>query len=117
MMGGCDCAGDGVSFAAEVEPVLVDSCTSMGCHGFPISAAGLDLRLGQAYGNLVNVPSSQCNNRMLVTPGQPGASYLMDKLQGLNLCFGSQMPKASPPLSAGELAAISEWICRGALDD
>jgi hypothetical protein len=117
VMGGCDCPGDGVSFAAEVEPVLVNACTGMGCHGFPASAAGLDLRLGNAYGNLVGIPSSQCNDRMLVAPGQPGASYLMDKLQGINLCFGTKMPKAAPALSAAQIAAISEWICRGAADN
>jgi hypothetical protein len=117
VMGGCDCAGDGVSFTAEVEPVLVDGCAGVGCHGFPVSAAGLDLRLGQAYANLVGVPSTQCDDRLLVAPGQPGASYLMDKLQGINLCFGTQMPKADQPLSASDLAAISEWICRGAMDN
>jgi hypothetical protein len=117
VMGGCDCPGDGISFVAEIEPVLVDTCTGVGCHGFPISAAGLDLRLGNAYANLVNVPSSQCNNRLLVAPGQPNASYLMDKLQGVNLCFGTSMPKAAPSLSAAQLAAISEWICRGAEDN
>jgi hypothetical protein len=117
VMGGCDCPGDGVSFAAEVEPLLVDACAGMGCHGFPASAAGLDLRLGNAHGNLVGVPSSQCNDRLLVAPGQPGASYLMDKLHGINLCFGTKMPKGAPSLSAAQIAAISEWICRGAADD
>jgi hypothetical protein len=115
--GGCDCAGDGISFVAEVEPILVDECTGMGCHGFPVSAAGLDLRAGNAHGNLVNVPSSQCNDRMLVAPGQPEASYLMDKVLGVNLCFGSKMPKAGSGLTAAQLAAISEWICRGAAND
>jgi hypothetical protein len=117
VMGGCDCPGDGVSFAAEVEPVLVDACAGMGCHGFPASAAGLDLRLGNAHGNLVGIPSSQCNDRLLVASGQPGASYLMDKLQGINLCFGTKMPKGAPSLSAAQIAAISEWICRGAADN
>jgi hypothetical protein len=117
VLGGCDCAGDGISFVDEVEPVLVDACTGVGCHGFPVSAAGLDLRAGNVHGNLVGVSSSQCNDRLLVAPGQPEASYLMDKLQGVNLCFGTQMPKAAPALSAAELAAISEWICRGAADD
>lgn len=38
----------------------------------------------------------------------------MDKLLSANLCFGSKMPKAAPALDAAEIAAISEWICRGA---
>ena len=116
-MGGCDCPGDGVSFAAEVEPALVSSCTGAGCHGFPAPAAGLDLRAGFSYAALVGVASTQCNNRDRVAPGQPGNSYLMDKLLGINLCFGTQMPKVGGPLPASDLAAISEWICRGAVNN
>ena len=115
--GGCGCPGDGVSFAAEVEPVLADRCAGMGCHSFPVAAAGLDLTAGNAYAELVDVPSSQCNMRMRVAPGQPGASYLLDKLQGINLCFGTKMPKTGGSLSPAEIAAISEWICRGAADN
>jgi hypothetical protein len=111
--GGCGCPGDGVSFVDEVEPLLVDSCAGMGCHSFPAPSAGLDLRVGNAYAELVNVPSSQCNNRMRVAPGQPANSYLIDKLQGVNLCFGGKMPKGGT-LTDAEIAMISEWICRGA---
>lgn len=115
--GGCGCPGDGVSFAAEVEPLLADECTGGGCHGSPVPSAGLDLRAGFAYDDLVGVASSQCDDRLRVAPGQPGASYLMDKLLGVNLCFGTKMPKAGPGLSAEQIATVSEWICRGAMND
>ncbi|MFO7562492.1 MAG: hypothetical protein R6X02_07600 [Enhygromyxa sp.] len=115
--GSCGCPGDGVSFSAQVEPLLVGGCTGAGCHGFPAPAAGLDLRAGFAYADLVGVPSSQCDDRLLVAPGQPGASYLIDKLLGVDMCFGTKMPKAAPAFSAEQIAMISEWICRGALDD
>jgi hypothetical protein len=114
---GCECPGDGISFAAEVEPIFGDQCTGMGCHSFPAPAAFLDLSPGAAYDSLVSVASTQCADRLLVAPSQPGASYLMDKITGTNLCFGTQMPKAGAPLSAEETAAISEWICRGAQDN
>jgi hypothetical protein len=112
-MGGCGCPGDGVSFVDEVEPLLVDSCAGMGCHGAQ-AAAGLDLRVGNTYAELVSVPSSQCNNRLRVAPGQPANSYLMDKLLGVNLCFGTKMPKGGSSLSDAQIAMVSEWICRGA---
>jgi hypothetical protein len=115
VMGSCGCPGDGVSFAAEVEPLLVAQCTGAGCHGFPNPAAGLDLRAGFAYDDLVGVASSQCNDRLRVAPGQPASSYLLDKLTGVNLCFGTKMPKAGPGFSAEQIATISEWICRGAM--
>ena len=114
--GSCGCPGDGVSFAAEVEPVLADSCAGMGCHKPPVLAAGLDLSAGHAYADLVGVSSSQCNMRLRVAPGQPDASYLLDKIVGINLCKGTKMPK-SGSLSPAEIAAISEWICRGAPDN
>ena len=116
-MGSCGCPGDGVSFVDEVEPMLADACTGLGCHSGPAPASGLDLSPGQVHANLVGVPSTQCADRMLVEPGQPGASYLMDKVLGVNLCFGTKMPKAAPDLTDAEIATLSEWICRGALAD
>lgn len=115
-MGGCGCPGNGISFAGEVEP-LFGGCDGAGCHGFPAPAAGLDLRPGMVYSSLVGVPSSQCANRLLVSPGQPGVSYLMDKLQGTNLCLGTKMPKLGQDFTAQQLDAVSEWICRGAADN
>jgi hypothetical protein len=118
MAGACDCPGDGVSFAADVQPIFTANCTGIGCHRPPTTSANLDLTSANAYAELVNVASSQCGNATkLVQPGQPGASYLMNKIQGVGLCFGTQMPKAGPALSAGEIATISEWICRGAAND
>jgi hypothetical protein len=73
--GSCGCPGDGVSFAGEVEPLLASECTGGGCHDFPALAADLDLRAGFAYGDLVEVPSSQCDERLRVAPGQPSESY------------------------------------------
>jgi hypothetical protein len=116
VMGGCDCPGNGVAFAADVEP-LFGGCDNAGCHGFPVPAAGLDLRPGQLHASTVGVPSSQCVDRLLVSPGQAGASYLLDKLQGSNLCSGTKMPKAGPGLTPQQIEIVSEWICRGALDN
>jgi hypothetical protein len=41
----------------------------------------------------------------------------MNKLMGVNLCFGSQMPKAGVSLAQQELDAIGAWICGGAAND
>ena len=106
-----------MSFLADVEPLLVDGCTSAGCHGFPNAAADLDLRAGSAYDDLVSVPSSQCDDRLRVAPGQSDASYLIDKLTGVNLCFGTKMPKSGQGYSAEQIATISAWICQGALEN
>lgn len=115
--GGCECPGDGVSFASDVQPIFNANCTGKGCHAFPAPSAMLDLAAGSAWESLVDVDSGQCNARKRVAPGQPGNSYLMDKLQGINLCFGTQMPKVGGPLSQADITTVSEWICRGAKDD
>jgi hypothetical protein len=75
---------------------------------------GMDLSSGSAHSSLVNVLANQCNDGSLrVLPGDPGQSYLMDKLLGMNLCFGSKMPKMRT-LPRGDIEAISTWICTGA---
>jgi hypothetical protein len=75
---------------------------------------GLDLSVGKSYADLVNVAASQCSTRKLVLPGDPANSYLMQKMLGVNMCSGSQMPKAGVTIPGNELQAISNWICAGA---
>jgi hypothetical protein len=115
--GSCACAEPAVSFASDLQPIFTSRCTSMGCHGFPMPQEGLDLRVGASFGDLVDVTSSQCGDRLLVAPGDASSSYLLDKLLGVDLCFGTQMPKDPPTLSPAELDLVSSWICQGALDN
>ena len=80
-------------------------------------SASLDLRAGASHGALVDVATDQCNGtRTRVIPGDPENSYLLDKILGVDMCFGSKMPKMSS-LSATEIESISSWICAGAPDD
>jgi hypothetical protein len=112
--GTCACEGaSALSYAANIEPVLAAQCTAAGCHRGPVPQAGLNLTTGNGYAGLVGVASSQCANRMIVAPGQPGASYLVNKLMGTNLCFGTKMPKTGS-IGADNIAAINDWICTGA---
>ncbi len=113
----CVCTADPVSFSATIAPLLAAECTAMGCHGFPVAQAGLDLRESASYDELVGVASDQCGDRLLVAPGDTANSYLVDKLLGVDLCFGTQMPKAGQSLPEADIAAIEAWICYGALDD
>jgi hypothetical protein len=100
--------------------LLDANCTDMGCHATtpgPMGMAreGLDLRSGMSYSLLVGVAAEQCSDgRSRVSPGDPGNSYLMHKLNGVDMCFGTQMPKMGESLSATDKQAISTWICNGA---
>jgi hypothetical protein len=80
-----------------------------------MSQQGLNLSTGKSYASLVNVNASECNDgRKRVAPGSPSTSYLLQKLTGVSLCSGSQMPKAGQGLPAGETQTIVSWICSGA---
>lgn len=112
--GECACPGDAVGYAETIEPIFVDNCTAMGCHGFPMPKEGLDLRAGNGYALMVGVVANQCDGLLRVEAGNPASSYVLNKLQGVDLCFGTRMPKADP-LETAEIDLIAAWICHGAL--
>jgi hypothetical protein len=115
--GECTCGTASVSFSSAIQPILTANCATIGCHRAPMPKEGLDLSNGAAYGSLVNAPSSQCGGgRLRVAPGDPGDSYMMDKILGVDLCFGSKMPKMGSVPNA-DIEAISNWICGGAEDN
>jgi hypothetical protein len=111
--GACGC-GPSISFASQVQPIFTASCTNNGCHsGGMKPAANLSLVSGASYGELVNVAAS-CTGKVLVAPGSVSTSYLVNKLTGVGMCNGTQMPKTGQSLSKAELDAINGWICQGA---
>lgn len=88
-------------------------CTSSGCHGGLEPQDQLDLEDGQSYKNLVNVPSTQVQDLLLVNPGNPDKSYLVDKLEG-NKVVGERMPMGKTRLSDKDIKMIRDWIKEGA---
>jgi hypothetical protein len=117
--GACACdASVSPSFKGDIEPILNASCTGAACHGGARPKEGLRLEAGSAYAAMVGVATNQCSgNRVLVDPGSPSTSYVMQKLLNIDICTGTQMPKAGQLLAPGELDLISAWICDGALDN
>jgi hypothetical protein len=117
--GVCQCVSTrSVSFKADVEPILSSGCTANGCHTGAKPKENLTLVSGKVYGELVNVATSQCSGkRKLVVPGSPSTSYLMQKLLNVDICTGTQMPKANATIPTKDLDTISSWICAGAPND
>jgi len=77
-------------------------------------AEGLNLSSSSTgYAGLVNVSSTECTTKKRVLPGDSANSYLMNKLTGLNMCFGSKMPKTGS-ISQAQLDTIQAWIDSGA---
>ena len=117
--GSCVSCGPDATLSGDVQPIFTRSCATTGCHTGTRASAGLDLRAGTAYGDLVGVGSSaaMCGGRVRVVPGDPDASYLLDKLTGAPGICGVQMPRRGESIAASEIDLIRGWICRGAVDD
>ncbi len=98
--------------AAEVEEELLPMrCGTSLCHAAGESAAaGLDLVSPDMQARLAAATSSEaCGSVPLLVPGDADNSLLFQKLGASPPC-GSPMPLAQAPLSADELACISNWI-------
>ena len=86
-------------------------CSGSSCHGVARSGA-LDLRVGNAHGNLVNI-QALLEPILRVIPGDADGSYLVIKLEGRQSA-GSAMPRVGSPLDVIDLTNIKNWINQGA---
>ncbi len=102
---GCEGLEGGVAYQHDVAPIFNLGCNGELCHAIP------------TWKSTVQKPSAECCGRVLVTPGDPAHSYLVDKLLGVHICSGDPMPLSRPPLSTADTTTILRWICEGAPDD
>jgi hypothetical protein len=108
--------GSGPSFALVIDEILVRRSCSLGsCHGGGAGDLALTPSVAGNYANLVNVPSSDQPEVLLVKPGDAANSYLIMKLEGTG--SGARMPLGSGPLSATDLNNIRDWINAGAANN
>ena len=110
--------GATVSFSSNIQPIFNRSCAvAANCHAGP-GSADLDLTAGKAYGQTVNVPSTQQKNLKRVNPGNPDTSYLVRKIHNGPNISGTIMPQGCPAtplsgaqcLSADDMGAIVQWV-------
>lgn len=81
-------------------------------------ASGLNLRDGAAYANLIGAASRGKPGAVLVVPGDPDNSYLVQKLEGAPGIAGERMPRTGGPyLTAGQMTVVRRWIQQGARND
>src|SRR5689334_18643017 len=71
-----------VSFANNIQPIFNRSCALTGCHAPGSLGGNLDLSAGNSYRQIVNHASFQQPRKKRVMPGDPDASYLVQKLEG-----------------------------------
>ncbi|AKF09581.1 hypothetical protein [Sandaracinus amylolyticus] len=98
--------GGGLNWA----DVLAENCAGSGCHGASSPALGLDVVSAGARDRLVNVAATGCADRILVVPGDPDASYLLEKMESSTPECGGRMPLLRGSLSDEQLAAVRTWI-------
>jgi hypothetical protein len=91
--------------------VFTPICTQ--CHVGANAPEGLRLDAANSYGALVGVPSNQVPSTLRVKPGDPGGSYLVQKLEG-RAAVGGRMPLDQPELPDATIAVIRQWIADGA---
>jgi hypothetical protein len=116
-------AGGGVgaqafTFTQIQAGIFTPSCAKSGCHASSAAAGGLVLEAGQSYGQIVGRPAQEQPQLDYVRPGNPEASYLLEKLRGDPNISGSRMPRDGPPfLSPQQIAGLAAWIQAGAPND
>lgn len=91
--------------------VLTPACTS--CHAGASAPQGLRLDAGNSYDLLVGVPSTEQPSLLRVEPGDPGGSYLVQKLEG-SASVGARMPLGGPYLDQATIDVMRQWITDGA---
>ncbi|HND10002.1 MAG TPA: hypothetical protein PKL17_02415 [Pseudomonadota bacterium] len=93
--------------------VFQRSCSFATCHQSTGTPAG-GLSLGAStYDQLVNAKSTLSPGQMRVVPGDPDASFLMEKLTSDKPKFGQRMPPAQA-LEPEEIEKMRAWILAGA---
>ena len=99
-------SADGVSFARDIAPVLVEHCVD--CHGErnPLPRLNMSTFAGLMAGGENDSP---------ITAGKPDESLLVQKLLGK--AEGKRMPLNRPPLPSDVIAKIEKWIAGGAKFD
>jgi uncharacterized protein (TIGR03118 family) len=81
-----------------------------------------NLTAGNTFANVVNVASIEAPTLSRIKPGDPGNSYLVQKIQGAAGISGSRMPLgcgsvANPCLDAATINLVVTWVNQGALNN
>src|SRR5262245_8665916 len=107
---------DPVSFSADIQPILNARCVICHSPGGEADDEGIpqDLRAASAFDDLVNQPSVQQSNLVLVVPGDAAASLLYLKVSQDNPPVGDPMPSGVMRLSPAQIELIRAWIEEGA---
>ena len=112
-----DDGGDPTATFTRVQnEVFTTSCAFSGCHAGSAPQQGMDLSAGNAYAAIVGVPAHE-SPKLRIESGDPGDSYLIDKIRGNPGISGARMPLGGPYLTAEQIALVENWVRNGAKND
>jgi hypothetical protein len=102
----------------SIQPGVFDiSCTASACHDAAVPQAELDLSsLSASESNLIAVDSTQVPTSLRVAPFDSDASYLMNKLLGVDMApTTTRMPQLTlDGLCQSKIDVVRQWIDDGA---
>jgi hypothetical protein len=102
------------TLAGNVQPIFSTTCAnSDACHA---SNRVPDLLPGRSWAATFEVASIEDPSKVFVAPFDPPASYLLDKVLGIQ-SSGSRMPLGLTPLDEAQTEAIRSWIREGAANN
>lgn len=100
-----------------VSKAVFSSCSTRSCHGAEGKRGGLQLTSDVAYAQLVGVAATHdaaaAKGKLRVKPGDPDASYLIQKLEGAAAGEGNRMPPQGQALPPETLALVRRWVAAG----
>jgi cytochrome c len=120
-LGGAACGGgdDGEPIPPHLSTIeseiFARNCTFSSCHGATSPNEGMSL-VAPTYATLVGVASSEAPDLVRIAPGDPDASYLLQKITSTAPRDGVRMPP-DQPLPSNKVEAIRAWIAAGAPND
>jgi hypothetical protein len=97
--------------------IFTPSCAVSGCHDTSTHKSGLNLSAGNAYVQIVNIPSTELPTLKRVAPSDLNNSYLFQKINGTANIKGLQMPLGASPLNSDQINLVRDWILSGAPND
>lgn len=99
-----------VSYSKDIQPIFNSSCALGGCHDSGTSRSGVNL---SSYNSAINSIGARYDT-LIILPGNPSGSPIVDKISNNNPQFGQRMPLSGSALSSARIDSIFAWIEDGA---
>ena len=104
------------SFERDIQPIFTARCATASCHNLATQQLGLNLQVGYAYDEIVDVESPSSHGMPYIRPFDPDNSWLVRMIQAdpERRFFTERMPLGRAPLTPNQIATIINWVNAGA---